>query len=197
MGGSSYGGPELLGADAYVASLPDPGDAGETAGQPGRGAEPPLNFTGIIGRGAWSSGRRREGPPGRGGLWESQSQLCLQWPRKMGSRRMETISPRKPSGSPRAAWRRSGGVAQLLRSLGTIRKPPSLSERLRRLQRLRAPRAARTQPTGACSSAPSFPSPSDIRNASGGPGTAHRPALGAARDWPDTRCQVAKQRSEP
>lgn len=93
-----------------------------------------------------------------------------------------------------------GGVAQRLRSLGTIRKPPSLSERLQRLQRLQrlgAQRAARTQPTGAWSSAPSFPNSSDIRNASGGSGTAHRPARGAERDWPDTRCQVAKQRSEP
>lgn len=28
-------------------------------------------------------------------------------------------------------------------------------------------------------------------------GTAHGPARGTERDWPDTRCQVAKQRSEP
>lgn len=104
-------------------------------------------------------------------------------------------------GSPAARLGRrgdgAGGVAQRLRSLGTLRKPPSLSERLQRLQRLGAQRAARTQPTGAWSSAPFFPNPSNSRNASGGPGTAHRPARGAERDWPDTRCQVAKQRSEP
>lgn len=139
MGGSSYGGPELRGADAYVASLPDPGDAGETAGPPARGAEPPLNFTGLIGQGAWRSGRRSEGPPGRGGLWESQSQLCLQWPRGKGSRRMETISPRKPSGSPRAAWRRSGGRGPASPIAG---HHPKASEPLRTSPAPPAPRSA-------------------------------------------------------
>ncbi|KAF6361668.1 hypothetical protein mRhiFer1_009902 [Rhinolophus ferrumequinum] len=158
MGGSSYGGPELLGADAYVASWPDPGDAGETAGQPGRGAEPPLNFTVAPGKGKSKDGN-----------YISQE---AQW---LASGGVETERGRGPAPP----------------SLGTIRKPPSLSERLQRLQRLRALRAARTQPTGACSSVPSFPSPSHSRNASGGPGTAHRPALGAERDWPDTRCQVS------
>lgn len=55
-----------------------------------------------------------------------------------------------------------GGVAQRLRSLGTIRKPPSRSERLQRLQRLQrlgAQRAARTQPTGAWALHPLSPIP--------------------------------------
>lgn len=119
MGGCSSRGPSC-GAPGPLPSSPGPGDAGENGPSQVSGDRASLRAALEL---AGSPGRRDPGSggggrgflPGRGGFWESQSGLGLQRPRRKGSRRVETTSPRWPRGPRRAggdgACPRRGGVA--------------------------------------------------------------------------------------